>query len=440
MKNKTMVVIVTCLVLSFAIYLMSYSGVVTNSGVENEKERLLAQLHKNETVEGDFIDDDGRIIFSPQNSYNKDNTAVPVSYSYLLGYNSVIYGSSGLRDTYKEHLYEDYGTGKGGTIQLTTINTLQNAVYEELKSREIDGSIVVLENKTGKILACASRKKYDYDAAKIDVNYEKYSDIEGFFLPAATTDQDPPGSVFKIITTAAAIETQNDNFEYTENGEYVVEDAKIHNYGNYVYGNETLSTAFKNSTNTYFAALAVEKIGEGTLREVSERFYIGTPIELDFATLKSNLEFDGRDKTLAFTSFGQGKLQTTPMHIAIIGQTISNDGMMLKPYIVSKKINAKGKVVYTGKTEKLIASLDKKTARKVKEIANNTAKEKYPELCEKYPGICVKTGTAQLGTGLNHSYFLCFDEKHTILVSVNNTTQAGGSYSKIIESILQELS
>ena len=439
MKNKIMVVIVTCLVLSFAVYLMSYSGVVTNSSVGSEKEKLLAQLHKNETVEGDFIDDDGYIIFSPQEPYNSDNTSMSPAYSYLLGYNSVIYGSSGLRNTCTDTLYEDLETGKGGTIQLTTKNSLQNMVYAELSGRNLDGSIVIIENKTGKILACASRKQCDYVASAIDNFYDKYNNIEGCFLPSATTDQEPPGSVFKIITTASAIETENDEFEYMDTGLYTVDDANIHNYGNYAYGNETLFTAFKNSTNTYYAALAVEKIGESNLRNTIARFCIGEEINLDFTTLKSNFEFDGTDKTLAFTSFGQGKLQMTPLHIAMIGQAIANDGVMLKPYIISKEIDAKEQVVYVGKKEILSVALDKKTARKVKEIANNTVKEKYSDLYEIDNSICVKTGTAQIGTGFNHSYFLCFNDKYTILVSVNNTIESGGNYKGIVKSIINEI-
>ncbi len=440
MKNKTMVVIATCLVLAFTIYLMSYSEVVNVSNSDSSKMKLIAQLHRQETVEGDFIDDDGRTIFSPQEPYNTDNTTMSSAYSYLLGYNSIIYGSSGLRNTCADTLYDDLGTGKGGTIQLTTKNSLQNMVYTELSDRNLDGSIVVIENKTGKILACVSRKKCDYEVSGIDKFYDKYSSIEGFFLPSATTDQEPPGSVFKIITTAAAIETENDEFEYIDTGLYTVDDANIHNYGNYIYGNETLFSAFKNSTNTYYAALTVEKIGEGNLREIAERFYIGKDIDLDFTTLHSNFKLDGTDKTLAFTSFGQGKLQMTPMHIAMIGQTISNDGVMLKPYIISNKIDAKGRNIYKGKKEVLSVSLDKKTSRRVKEIANNTVKEKYPDLYEIDNSICAKTGTAQLGTGLNHSYFLCFSENHTILVSINDTPYTGGSYKEIVKSIISEIS
>lgn len=195
MNNRTMVVMVSCLILAFTVYLMSYSGIVDNANQKAEKESIITQLHKNKTTEGSFIDGDGRIIFSPKEPFDK-NAEIPVAYSYILGYNSIIYGTSGMRNDYEKFLYEDNGTGKGGTIQLTTKNTLQNIAYKELQGRNLSGSIVVLENRTGKILVCVSRKNIDYEASKIDEYYEKYNEINGFFLPSATTNQDPPGSVF----------------------------------------------------------------------------------------------------------------------------------------------------------------------------------------------------------------------------------------------------
>lgn len=436
MKNRTMVVIVSCLVLAFTVYLMSYSGIIDNANQKTEKESLITQLHKNKTVEGSFVDSDGRNIFSPKEPFDK-NTEVPVAYSYVLGYNSIIYGTSGMRNIYEKFLYEDKGTGKGGIIQLTTKNTLQNVAYKELQSKNLSGSIVVLENRTGRILACVSRKNIDYEVSNIDEYYEKYNEINGFFLPSATMDQDPPGSIFKIITTAAAIETQNGDYEYTDTGEYIVDDAQIHNYGNYAYGTETLSSAYKHSTNTYFSALAVEKIGENAARNIAERFCIGEQIELDFAMLSSKIEYDGTDKMLAFTSFGQGKLQMSPLHIAMIGQAISNNGEMLKPYIISKMTGAKGKTTYIGKGEKISKAMDKKTAEKVYDIAKETAKEKYPSLY-KYNVGC-KTGTAQLGNGYNHSYFLCFNDDYTALISINDTTESGGTFSGSMEKIFNEI-
>ena len=140
---------------------------------------------------------------------------------------------------------------------------------------------------------------------------------------------------------------------------------------------------------------------------------------------------------LAFTSFGQGKLQMSPLHIAMIGQAISNNGEMLKPYIISKMTDAKGKTTYIGKSEKISKATDKKTAEKVYDIAKETAKEKYPNLY-KYNVGC-KTGTAQLGNGYNHSYFLCFNDDYTALISINDTTESGGTFSSSMEKIFNEI-
>ena len=142
MKNRTMVVMVSCLILAFTVYLMSYSGIVDNANQKAEKESIITQLHKNKTTEGSFIDGDGRIIFSPKEPFDK-NAEIPVAYSYILGYNSIIYGTSGMRNVYEKFLYEE-----NGKMRLYMGTSPENAFLA-------DGKIAVIAKYTAMDLSIA---------------------------------------------------------------------------------------------------------------------------------------------------------------------------------------------------------------------------------------------------------------------------------------------
>ena len=145
-----------------------------------------------------------------------------------------------------------------------------------------------------------------------------------------------------------------------------------------------------------------------------------------------------QDSLVEQTAFGQGKTQISPFQIAMILQTIVNDGRMQKPYLI-QKISDDGKVIHEGKTEILGSPISKDTCCKLKEYLNSVA-ESYGYESNDYGTVYAKTGTAEVKTkGYNHIYLVFADESYTGIISLDKSTQASGSLVDISKQILDYL-
>jgi len=407
-------------------------------------ERIEWEEHKKVTVEGSFTDANGNVIFAPEKPYKEDTAVMPVSYSYILGYNSPTYGTSGLRDIYCKHLYNDLDTGVGGSIQLTIDDILQNKAYAALKQNQLTGSIVVLNAKNAEILAMAGYRGIDYDLNNLDAEkWNRYtnSGIDGMLLSPATGDYKAPGSVFKILTAAAAIKNGMGDFVFDDVGSKIeIDGTVINNAYTFDYGPENLQTALNHSANTYFGTLSME-LGEGAMRGIFNDFLVGHEIDLGFTTLRSAAKLDGSDKNLAMVGFGQGGVAISPLHLAMIGQSFVNNGRMIKPSLIKTMYDANGKIIYKNTEHELLTQTVKpEIADEVKNLMHGVTLDKHPDW-DYTDRIYSKTGTAQTtdGSKIYNSYFLCMTEEYVILVSINNTPGYGANYSYIAESFLKEL-
>ena len=445
---------------------------------DTTRSRIEKANHIETTIEGSFIDRNGVDIFTPTDVRKSDETLIPVEYALLLEHNDPFYGMSGLRKTYSDHLYNDDGTGRGGRIQLTINDVLQKKAYAILQDNDYSGSVIVMDAKNAEILAMASRRSEEYfilrptTADKTDTKWydlwlakwmalydgsidektgerrkDGYNDIPDFFMAPATRDHKAPGSVFKILTSVAAIMSGEEDYTYRNTGELMVDDTKIVNHSQSYTTNQTidLSTAFVDSTNTYFASLGMH-LGEGVMKDVYSRFLVGENIDLGFAKLKSTANFNGTEDNLALMSFGQGGVAISPLHIAMIGQSIINNGSMLKPSIVKAMYDAHGGYVFQNNQHDLLTQpLKAEVAQKVKELMADVTdmKEKSQNFGwrAKYtPNIYLKTGTATSDLKPTYdSYLLCLTDDYVILVSVNDTSLQGSDLFGYVEKMLKEL-
>ena len=431
-----------------------FSHILPENGVESEKEKVQEAEHRRTTIEGNFVDRNGNIIMEPTAPTPENNTVLDLSYSYLLGYNHAALGDSGLRKIYRKHLYNDDNTGKGGTVQLTIDDELQKKAHALLKNDGYAGSIIVLDAKTGEILTMASRREVDYDLTEFSQErFDVYKEIQDplgrkvMFRNPATDDMAAPGSVFKIVTSCAAIENGMDGFTYEdETGVLMVDNAEIPNFGRIPQGYQTLQLALINSTNTYFASLALA-LGEKAMSDMVRKFLIGTTISLGYTNLPSSVEFNKGDFNLAQIGWGQGSLALSPLHMAAIAQSIANDGTMCAPFITKALYDVHGRqlVEDEGKTD-LAYPIAPETARRVKEMMKTVAqayvnKAGYPNLFAHTENVYCKTGTADLSntTSINNAYFLCMTDDYVILTTVINTNIMGGNLVHITDHILNDL-
>ena len=309
--------------------------------------------------------------------------------SHTIGYVGIDnQGLSGLELIYDDYLTGEYGAikytsdAKGNKLELEesyeepqdgmnltlTINYELQAVLE----RELDNAVskynpdqalgIIMDPKTGEILAMSARPNFspsnynDYTVEEINRNLPIWSTYE-------------PGSTFKIITLATALEenlVDLDNDTFYDGGSVTVENARIKCWKAGGHGAQTYLQVVENSCNPGFVALG-QKIGKETLFEYIKKFGFGSPTGIDLNGESSGILFS-LDKVgpveLATTSFGQGVSVTPLQQITAVSAAI-NGGYLYQPYIV-KSINEP-------ETNTVIKSFEPKVVRKV--ISESTSEK-----------------------------------------------------------------
>lgn len=360
----------------------------------------------------------------------------------MIGYDSLIYGSYGIENKLNDiltHSNSPEDHKKGADVTLTIDASLQEQAYDLIK--KINGSVVVLDAKTGEILTLASSNSFDSN--KLEENWKEINQTEDIFYANAYKNPVIPGSVFKLVTSKEIIEAGIDQEIVDDQGKLKVNGQTICNYSGEANGQISYQEGLMYSSNVYFMDRAL-KLGGATLKNTADTFLLGQDIPLDFTTLKSNFDLeDYSENMIAATAFGQGNTQVTPLHMAMIAQSIANDGVMLKPYLFARAENGKGKEILTGKSERLQKVMNRQTAAVIKKAMVKTA-EHY-ELAEVGSGdrIAAKTGTAQRGDGSNNAWFVSFapaeDPQYVIVVNQLKTDNLGRSLAPIAEELYNML-
>ncbi len=390
-------------------------------------------------------------------SYPNGNLA-----AHTVGYTSQQYGSSGIEKTMNETLTgsKDYSswenaiaslagqTQPGNSVQLTIDSRVQTAAEQALSG--IKGAIVVLDPRTGAVLAKASSPSYD----NTDIAATMQNGTGDQF--DRTTDAlYTPGSTFKVVTLAAALESGTATLDSTYDSPATMEigNAEITNYGKASHGTISLKKAFAYSSNVVFAQVA-DQVGADRLTQFAKAFGYGQSLGQDFSTAASIIP-EASSMTeweLAWAGagqpVGQGHTpgpQTTCMQNAVMAAAIANDGIANDPYVVAQTLAPDGTVVKTTKTRSLGQVVSTDTAAKVREamlevVEGGTGAEAA------VAGVKVagKTGTAETGGSNVNSCFVGFAPYDTPTVAVSvivenydqNDIKAASLAGKVIKAAL----
>ncbi|MFF0163273.1 peptidoglycan D,D-transpeptidase FtsI family protein [Streptomyces sp. NPDC005263] len=351
-------------------------------------------------------------------------------YAQVTGYASQSMGVTLLESTYDSVLsgtderfaferFTDVVTGeerRGGDIITTIDPKAQKAAYEGLTDLKARGSAVALDPKTGKVLALVSTPSADPGS------FAGNSLKEGERFKALDTDKGkplsnralretfPPGSTFKILTAAAALEhgvvTDVDaRSDAVSPYPLPLSTNKISSQaGDAVCNKASMKTAMQHSCNNVFLDAAV-KVGRDRMLETAEKFGYNKDVyapELGDLRAAKSLYPGGLDKPgTALTGMGQGSLTSTPMQMAMVTAALANDGKVMQPYLVDEVRSPALNTLEKHEPKQMSQAVSSETAAKVRDMMEFTAKEGSAKRAL-IDGVTVggKTGTAQRGVNV----------------------------------------
>ena len=324
-------------------------------------------------------------------------------------------------------------TQKYNNIQLTINADVQVAALNALSGYK--GTVGVYNYKTGELICMVSTPTYDVNSES-DTKKAKDGGYEGVFVNRFLSSTYAPGSTFKIITAAAAIDTFDDAYErtYTCKGGCEIEGETVKCTG--YHGEISLEKAFAVSCNSYFSSLSVD-LGKNILTKYAEKFGFNKSASLDGieAKMGSYEVKDARTIELGWSGIGQYKDMQNPLSYLTSVGAIANGGVPKKPYIIKRITNASGLTVKgsTAKNGSRVLSTD--TAKKVADLMDGAVEITYKKSYFEGLDVCGKTGTAEVDGKIPHSEFVgfCKDEKYPFAFIV--VVEEGGSGNDLAKYI-----
>jgi peptidoglycan glycosyltransferase len=382
-------------------------------------------------------------------------------YAPVTGYYSLIYGAWQMEDAENDLLagsdarlftrrLADLFTGRdpaGGDVVLTLDAGVQEAAMAGLEG--LTGAVVALDPSTGAVLGMASTPTYDpgrlssHDPADIRAYAAELDALEADpRLNRAISDNYPPGSVFKVIVSAAALSTG----EYTPETVVPAPDTltlpgtstQLRNFGNSSCsssGEQSLIDALTISCNTAFAQLGID-LGEDRVREMAEAFGMtGDTMEIPLDVEGSGVGDIESEAALGQSSIGQRDVRMTPLQAAMVAAAVGNDGTLMTPYLIDQVRAPDLTVIDRADPETFSEPVTPEVADQLQEMMESVVAEGSGRAA-RVPGVAVagKTGTAQVAEGVaDHNWFVGFapadDPQIAVAVFVANGGGTGGDVS-----------
>jgi peptidoglycan glycosyltransferase len=349
---------------------------------------------------------------------------------------------------------------RGNDLRLTLDVELQRLGQQLLGDRR--GAIVVLDPRTGEVLALVSNPAYnpaelirdrdrprEEEDARIQAAWDQFNEpgvarlvhraIQGLY---------PPGSTFKTVTAAGALDAgvAEPDDVYIDTGSYVVAGYPIldPNRPDEDKTDWTFTEGYQWSLNAVFAQIGLELESAG-LREYAGRFRYEREVPFDLPVTRSRISNDpgylSEPVALASTAIGQGELRATPMQVALTTATIANGGVVPRPYLVSEITKPEGGTVQSQGPDDLGRAVSPEVAEQMRRIMVTTVEEGTGQAA-KIPGIAVagKTGTAQLGGELDpHAWFTGFAPARQPRIAVSVVVENAGEGSEVAAPIAREM-
>jgi peptidoglycan glycosyltransferase len=356
-------------------------------------------------------------------------------------------------------------TVTGNDLHLTVRTGAQRLAMSALSGQ--CGAAVVLDPRTGKVLVMASQPSYDPNLVEHNFNLilraPRACTPGSPLLNRATDGLFTPGSTFKVVTASAALNTGRFTIDSTFNDPgYCIEYGKqVHNSldqnGPEVFGTVNFTEALQHSINAVFCDIG-KAIGAGSILNYSKRygFYALPPLETPSNERAASGLYDHhhlffpRDPATQVDpgrlAFGQERMLTTPLQMAMVAATVANGGREMRPYLVDHVTDSGGTTVSTTHPQEIARPISRKTAQDLTTMMEAVVTGGTGTAAQ-IPGIPVagKTGTAETAvSNRNTTWFIAFAPADAPRVAVavvleNQTGYGGATAAPIAKTLLQAL-
>jgi penicillin-binding protein A len=443
---------------------INYLQVFASSRLANNPANQRLLLQEYQVDRGDIVAGDGRTYLArsrPTDGKFKYLRTYPNGplYAGITGYYSIVFGRYGLEQTENDYLAarssdlltqnlvdEILGRDKRGATVVTTIDArLQRVAKQALGT--LPGAVVALDPRTGEVLAMVANPSYDpnrlasHDPQAVRAYQKQLAHSPGKpLLSRATQELFPPGSTFKLVTTAAALEngmTPDTKFDNPPALPLPNSTAQLHNFGGeHCLGGIpqlTLAQALQVSCNVVFGEVGL-KLGAEKLVNQAEAFGFNRDIPLETPFVSGSIppasEFVDAPSFVATSAIGQQDVRANPMQMALIGAAIANGGVEMVPHLVNEIRDADGRVVKTIEPQEFGRPISARTASDLTSMMISVVQAGTGTAAQ-IPGIQVagKTGTAETPSGKPHAWFVSFapaqDPRIVVAVVVLNGGDLG---------------
>ena len=435
-------------------YLAFFLTFESEEFINNEYNGLQAVL-EDDVVKGDIITSDGYVIAETIVSEDGEETRYypyDTMFAHVTGYSSNV--RTGLEKNlnftllrsntfFVEQIMHDFTNQKDmGDNVITTIRfDLQQAAYNALGT--YDGAVIVMEPSTGKILAMVSKPTYNPNS--IEEDWESLQEGSALYN-RATQGQYTPGSVFKMMTLLAYMESNPDSYQqysYECTGEITINNKTIHCASGKKHGKVDLKTSFSESCNTSFAYM-MQGIDEKVFQSVCDRllFNKNLPIALESSASSFSIADNDASALKIDTAIGQGKTLVSPLHMVMLASAICNDGEAMRPQMVEKVENYNGILVEKTKVKSYKTLFDETQLNILKEYMRETVETGTASRLNKENYTAYgKTGTAQTTSDLDetNAWFVGFAEADGKEIAIAVVVEDSGSGSKYAVPIAEKI-
>ncbi|MEI3111574.1 MAG: penicillin-binding transpeptidase domain-containing protein [Oscillospiraceae bacterium] len=397
---------------------------------------------------GSIQDRNGTTLFDCAEGQYSDDKTTRISTLHAIG------DKQGNINTGAKNLFADQlvgfslitGTsGTGNTIKLTLDANLNNAAYQAMAGRK--GVAALYNYETGEILCMLSTPSFDpaddAEAAKVAAGDSNY---DGAYLNRFLSGTYTPGSTFKLVTAAAALETlhNEDSFSYTCTGSLTLNGEKITCPS--VHGTQDFATALANSCNGAFATLATQ-VGGKTLEKYAKEAGLTSKVNVNgLNTAAGSFTAGTSDNDVGWSGVGQYKDLVNPCAELTLMGCIAQGGSAATPRLLKSVTSSKGLPVAHVTTETSKIGWKADTCDKIRTLMHNNVTSNYSKNLD-FGGlnVCAKSGTAEVGTSKPHAWFVGFVEDsaypYAFVVVVENggwgSSVAGGVAASLLKAACQ---